>query len=103
MHNPAKYLFNDVDDVTAKKWAATLTAAPVMTCPLTHNPYAALPCAYLVLEKDCAVLKVHQEAMACSQVKSFETYYAPCGHSPHISWTGGLVSTIEKFANQILA
>jgi hypothetical protein len=36
--------FNDLAPETAKKWASTLTAAPVMNSPLTHNPYDVLPC-----------------------------------------------------------
>jgi hypothetical protein len=103
MVNPEKYLFNDVDQETAQKWSATLTAAPVMTSPLTHNPYSALPCAYVVLEKDCTLPKAYQEGMASSQTDPFTIYYAPCGHSPHLSWTNELVATIEKFANQVLA
>jgi hypothetical protein len=101
--NPEQYFFNDVDTETAQKWSATLTAAPVMTSPLTHNPYTALPCGYVVLEKDCTLPMAYQEGMARSQTDSFTIYYAPSGHSPHISWTDGLVETVEKFAHQILA
>jgi hypothetical protein len=102
MVNPEKYLFNDLDQASAQKWVATLTAAPVMTSPLTHDPYSALPCAYLVLEKDLTLPKVYQEGMASSQRKEFTVYHAPCGHSPHITWTDELVETIEKFASQVL-
>lgn len=100
---PEKYLFNDVDEATAKKWASTLTAAPVMNSPLTHNPYDVLPCAYLVLEKDLTLPKEYQEGMAASQSKPFTVYHAPCGHSPHISWTDELVAKMEEFGNQVLA
>ena len=68
MVDPEKYLFNDVDAATAKKWTSTLTAAPVMNSPLTHNPYDVLPCAYLVLEKDLTLPKEYQERMAASRV-----------------------------------
>ncbi|KAJ5754147.1 uncharacterized protein N7511_008300 [Penicillium nucicola] len=103
MVEPEKFLFNDLDQATAEKWAATLTAAPVMNSPLTHNPYADLPCAYLVLENDCTLPKEYQEGMAASQEKPFTMYHAPCGHSPHLSWTTGLVKTIQGFAHQIIA
>ncbi|KAJ6087791.1 hypothetical protein N7467_006705 [Penicillium canescens] len=102
MVDPEKFLFNDLDEATAKKWAGTLTAAPVMNSPLTHNPYTTLPCAYLVLENDYTLPKEYQEGMAASQSKPFTMYHAPCGHSPHLSWTTGLVEKIEEFAGQIL-
>jgi hypothetical protein len=102
MVEPEKFLFNDLDEATAKKWAGTLTAAPVMNSPLTHNPYTTLPCAYLVLENDYTLPKEYQEGMAASQSKPFTKYHAPCGHSPHLSWTTGLVEKIEEFAGQIL-
>jgi hypothetical protein len=98
--NAEEYLFNDLDHASAKKWASMLTAAPVMKSPLTHNPYDVLPCAYLVLENDCALPKDYQEGMATSQSKPFTIYRAPCGHSPHLSWTNGLVQKIEEFGNK---
>lgn len=103
MVDAEQYLFNDLDVATAKKWASTLTAAPVMNSPLTHNPYDVLPCAYLVLEKDRTLPKEYQEGMAASQSKPFTIYHAPCGHSPHLSWTNELVAKIEEFGTQVLA
>ncbi|KAJ5870228.1 hypothetical protein N7455_005169 [Penicillium solitum] len=103
MVDPEQYLFNDLDAATAKKWSSTLTAAPVMNSPLTHKPYDVLPCAYLVLEKDRTLPKEYQEGMAASQSKPFTIYRAPCGHSPHLSWTNELVAKIEQFGNQVLA
>ncbi|KAJ5372967.1 hypothetical protein N7517_004973 [Penicillium concentricum] len=101
--DPEQYLFHDLDAATAKKWASTLTAAPVMNSPLTHSPYDALPCAYLVLEKDRMLPKEYQEEMAASQKRPFTMYCAPCGHSPHLSWTNELAATMEKFGKQVLA
>ncbi|EKV09934.1 alpha/beta-hydrolase [Penicillium digitatum] len=103
MVDPEQYLFNDLDAATAKRWASTLTAAPVMNSPLTHNPYDVLPCAYLVLEKDHTLPREYQEGMVANQSKPFTVYHAPCGHSPHLSWTNELVAKIEEFGNQVLA
>ncbi|KAJ5542830.1 hypothetical protein N7535_005254 [Penicillium sp. DV-2018c] len=100
--DPAKYLFNDLDEASAKKWTSMLTASPLMKSPLTHNPYDDLPCAYLVLEKDCALPKDHQERMATSQSKPFTIYRAPCGHSPHLSWTSELAQQIEEFGSKVM-
>ncbi|CAG8884212.1 unnamed protein product [Penicillium nalgiovense] len=69
---------------------------------LTHNPYDVLPCAYLVLEKDRTLPKEYQEGMATSQGKPFRIYHAPCGHSPHLSWTNDLAGKIEDFGKQVL-
>ncbi|KAJ6169077.1 hypothetical protein N7497_001920 [Penicillium chrysogenum] len=98
MVDPEHYLFNDLAPETAKKWASTLTAAP----SLTHNPYDVLPCAYLVLEKDRTLPKEYQEGMAASQSKPFTIYHAPCGHSPHLSWTNELAGKIEDFGKEVL-
>ncbi|KAJ5143305.1 uncharacterized protein N7515_002092 [Penicillium bovifimosum] len=97
-----KYLFNELDQASAKKWASKLTAAPLMKSPLTHNPYDVLPCAYVILEKDCAIPPDLQEQMATSQSKPFTTYRAPCDHSPHLSWTNELAQKIEEFGDKVV-
>lgn len=106
MVDAPRFLFNDVDEAAAQKWAATLTAEPIMTSPLTHDPYGTLPCAYVVLENDCILPKEYQEGMIAMQSQKiphpFTVYHAPCGHSPHISWTEGLVGKMEEFCRQIL-
>ncbi|KAF9889602.1 hypothetical protein FE257_007110 [Aspergillus nanangensis] len=105
MKDPAHFLFPDVDSAMAQKWADTLTAAPIMDSPLTHDPYPDLPCAYVVLDEDRTLPKEYQEGMIAAQRAKdsidFIVYHAPSGHSPHISWTGGLVGKIEEFVGQI--
>jgi hypothetical protein len=76
-----------------------------MTVKLTNDAYSALPCAYLVLENDKSLPKEYQEYMISLQTQAgnrFTVYYAPCGHSPHLGWTAGLVGKVEEFLDTIL-
>ncbi|KAI1410409.1 alpha/beta-hydrolase [Hypoxylon sp. FL1857] len=104
MVDPEKFLFNDLNETEARKWAATLTASPVLTTKLTNDAYAALPCAYLVLEEDLTLPKEYQEGMVAAQSKKtgkFTMYYCASGHSPHLSLTGGVVDTVQDFVKKI--
>jgi hypothetical protein len=99
-----KFLFNDLDAVEAKKWAATLTASPILTTKLTNDAYSALPCAYLVLDGDLTLPREYQEGMAsllASSMRGCSIYHCPAGHSPHLSWVEGMVDTIGTFVEQI--
>lgn len=53
----------------AEKWVATLTASPVLATKLSNNAYAALPCAYLILEGDMTLPKEYQESMVALQAQ----------------------------------
>jgi hypothetical protein len=89
-----------VDPSEAEKWARGLTASPILTTKLTNDAYAAWPCAYLVLEGDLTLPKEYQEGMVATQSQKtgdFTIYRSPAGHSPHISWTQGVVETIKDF------
>lgn len=106
MVEPEKYLFNDLDAAAAGRWAATLTASPVLTTRLTNDAYAALPCAYLVLDGDLTLPREYQEGMAglqAAKTGAFEMYHCPAGHSPHLSWTAGVVDTVCDFVGKIKA
>ncbi|KAH6651628.1 Alpha/Beta hydrolase protein [Truncatella angustata] len=99
-----KFLFNDVDREDAKKWSSGLTASPVLTTKLTNDAYAALPCAYLVLEGDLTLPKEYQEGMVAQQSQKtgeFTVYRSPAGHSPHISWTEGVIGTVRDFLSKV--
>ncbi|KAI1746705.1 alpha/beta-hydrolase [Xylaria castorea] len=99
-----KFFFNDLESKVAKKWAATLTASPVLPTQLSNNAYAALPCAYLILEGDMTLPKDYQKSMVALQAKKtgdFTLYRCPAGHSPHLSWTDGTVGTIQEFIKKI--
>jgi hypothetical protein len=104
MVEPEKFLFHDLDPVDAKKWAANLTASPILTTKLTNDAYADLPCAYLVLEGDLTLPKEYQEGMVAQQgpkTGEFTIYRSPAGHSPHLSWTQGLIGVIQDFMSKI--
>lgn len=107
MVDPRKSLFNDLEsDDEANKWAATLTASPILTTKLTNDAYAALPCAYLVLEDDQTLAKEYQEGMAALQGRKtgeFVMYSCKAGHSPHLTWTQGVVDTVRDFVSKIEA
>jgi hypothetical protein len=101
-----KLLFNDLEESEARKWAATLTAGAgvSLTSTLTNEAYAALPCAYLVLEEDAILPKEFQEGMVAMQAHKtggFTMYRCPTGHCPHLSWTNGVVSTLQEFIEKI--
>ncbi|RAL17467.1 alpha/beta hydrolase [Aspergillus homomorphus CBS 101889] len=105
----AKYMFGQLSREDGEKWAATLTASPVMTVALTNDAYSALPCAYLVLEDDQSLALAYQEAMLQAQNERLRSagkreivvYRASTDHSPHLSWTSDLVGTIEEFMGRI--
>ncbi|KAI3328442.1 alpha/beta-hydrolase [Ustulina deusta] len=64
-----KFFFNDLEPTVAEKWVATLTASPVLATKLSNNAYAALPCAYLILEGDMTLPKEYQESMVALQAQ----------------------------------
>ncbi|PYH45993.1 alpha/beta hydrolase [Aspergillus saccharolyticus JOP 1030-1] len=105
----AKYMFGELPRGEGERWSTTLTAQPLMTVELTNDAYSALPCAYLLLEKDLALGMAYQEAMLQAQnerlrrqgKKEFVVYRAATDHSPHLSWTMGLVNTIEDFVGRL--
>ncbi|KAK8023232.1 hypothetical protein PG991_006471 [Apiospora marii] len=106
MVDPKTFLFNGLPDDEADKWEATLTASPILTTKLTNDAYAALPCAYLVLEDDQTLPKEYQEGMAALQGQKtgeFVMYVCKAGHSPHLTWTRGVVDTVRDFASKIEA
>ncbi|KAL2007281.1 hypothetical protein VTN00DRAFT_8719 [Thermoascus crustaceus] len=81
--NGPRFLFNDMDEASAQT----------------------LPCAYLVLEYDQMLPNEYQEGMVVLQSKKsgrpFTVYSDPTSHSPHFSWTDGLVERLEDFAGKI--
>ncbi|KAI1395625.1 alpha/beta-hydrolase [Hypoxylon fuscum] len=98
------YFFNDLATDVGKKWATTLTASPILTTKLSNDAYAALPCAYLVLESDLTLPKEYQEVMIASQAQKtgeFTVYRCATSHSPHLSWTQGVVDTVQDFVKKI--
>ena len=101
----AKYFFNDLGDKTAERYEATLTATQVPTTKLENDAYTALPCAYLMTENDLVLPVSYQEAMIAMQSSrpgvNITTYKCPAGHSPHLSWTEGLVAKVREFARGI--
>lgn len=99
-----KFLFNDLESAEAAKWTAGLTrTSPILTTKLTKDAYSALPCAYLVLGNDPTLPREYQEGMAAQQgskTGEFIMYHAPSGHSPHLSWTSGVVETALDFVKK---
>lgn len=67
--------------------------------------YGSLPCAYLVLDGDVTLPQMYQEGMVAGQVAKskvpFEMYHCPAGHSPHLSWTEGMVGVVKDFAGKV--
>ncbi|OJJ71214.1 hypothetical protein ASPBRDRAFT_55833 [Aspergillus brasiliensis CBS 101740] len=104
--NTADYMFKGLNDPEAvEKWTATLTASPVHTGALTNDAYAAVPCAYLVLDEDTCLPPAYQEKMIAMHAQregvDFTVYHAPTGHSPHLSWMEGLVGTVVEFTEVV--
>lgn len=73
---------------------------------LENDAYTALPCAYLVTEDDSALLPTYQEMMVAMQSQrpgvDMTVFRCPGGHSPHLTWTEGLVGTVQKFGLKVL-
>ncbi|GAP84404.1 putative alpha beta-hydrolase protein [Rosellinia necatrix] len=102
--NAEKFFFNDLEPDVARKWAATLTASPVLATKLSNDAYSALPCAYLILEDDLTLPKDYQEGIVALQAQKtgpFSLYHCPAGHSPHLSWTHGTAEVIQNFIKKI--
>ena len=102
----AKYFFNGLDEATAKHYEATLTASQVPTTILENDAYTALPCAYLVTEDDFALPSAYQDAMIAMQSQrpgvDMTVFRCPAGHSPHLTWTEGLVQKVRDFGLKVL-
>ncbi len=50
--------------------------------------------------------KEYQEGMVALQSQKsgpFTMYHCPAGHSPHLTWTEGMVDTIEDFVKKVQA
>ncbi|KAI0205449.1 alpha/beta-hydrolase [Astrocystis sublimbata] len=102
--NPENFFFNDLDPKVAQQYIAGLTASPILTTKLSNNAYAALPCAYMILEGDMTLPKEYQENMVALQAQKtgdFILYRCAAGHSPHLSWIDGTVGTIQEFIKKI--
>lgn len=83
-----------------------MTAGSVLTTVLDHDAYSKLPCAALICEKDLALPVLYQEMMVEIQSKREETdftvYKCDAGHSPHLTWTDGLVECVQEWAATIV-
>ncbi|OAG08677.1 uncharacterized protein CC84DRAFT_1174124 [Paraphaeosphaeria sporulosa] len=104
LFSPEKFMFNDLNPEEAARWTRTLTASPPAIVKLTNDAYMSLPCAYLVLEGDQTLAKEYQEGMVmlqASKTGEFKMYRCPAGHSAHLSWTSGLVDTVQDFMGNL--
>jgi len=83
-----------------------LTASPVFKTVLENDAYAALSCMYLVTENDLALPAAYQEGMVALQNQrdgvDIDIVKCPSGHSPHLSWTDGMVAEVQKFGKSVL-
>jgi hypothetical protein len=83
-----------------------LTASPVFTTVLNNDAYIALPCAYLVTEDDLALPAAYQDGMIAMQTQrpgvNLTVIRCPAGHSPHLTWTEGLVAKVRDFGQKVL-
>jgi len=102
----AKYFFNGLEEAKAKYYESKLTASTVFRTVLENDAYAALPCTYLVTEEDVALPAAYQEGMVALQNQrpgvDIRIVRAPTGHSPHLSWTDGLVTEVQSFGKIVL-
>jgi hypothetical protein len=59
-----------------------------------------------VAEKDLALPPAYQEGMVALQNQRPEVNInivrCPSGHSPHLTWTEGLVAEVQKFGKLVL-
>lgn len=103
----AKYFFNGLSETEAQYYESTLTASSVLSTVLNNDAYGALPCTYLVTENDLALPAAYQEGMIALQNQRPEVNISvarsPSGHSPHLTWTDGLVAEVKKFGQALLS
>ena len=78
----------------------------MLTTVLDNDAYAELPCAYVITGSDLALPSAYQESMVETQTKRPEVcmtvYRCDAGHSPHLTWTDGLVECINAWAVSIV-
>lgn len=83
-----------------------MTAGPILTTVLDHDPYTELPHTFLVCNNDMALPAAYQEMMIGMQTKidgvNSTVYRCDAGHSPHLTWTDGLVGCIREWAGSIV-
>jgi len=93
-----------LDEATARGYEKTLTASQVATTVLENDTYTVIPCAYLVTENDLALPSACQEGMVAMQSQragvDLTVYRCPAGHSPHLTWTTGMVSAVQDFGQK---
>lgn len=73
---------------------------------LNNDAYIALPCACLVTEDDLALPAAYQDGMIEMQTQrpgvNLTVIRCPAGHSPHLTWTEGLVAKVRDFGQKVL-
>lgn len=83
-----------------------MTAGPVLRTVLDNDAYSEVPCAALICENDLALPFAYQEMMVAMQAQreeaQFTVYKCDAGHSPHLTWTDGLVERIQEWAGFIV-
>jgi hypothetical protein len=83
-----------------------MTASPVLHTVLENDPYAAVPCTYLVAENDLALSAAYQEGMVALQNRregvDIKIVRCTSGHSPLLTWTEGSVAEVMKFGRDVL-
>ena len=74
---------------------------------LNNDAYTALPCAYLVTEEDLALPAAYQDGMIAMQRQragvNIIVYRCPAGHSPHLTWTKGLLTKVLAFGQKVVS
>ncbi|CAG7981076.1 unnamed protein product [Penicillium nalgiovense] len=102
--DPASWFFNDLSPTDAAAWANKLVVHPksAQSDPITHEAYRTIPTAYIVCEKDAALIPMVQEMMI-ENVRNtgvnVEVERLPASHSPFLSMpeeTANLVLKIAK-------
>ncbi|CAG7999215.1 hypothetical protein PENNAL_c0094G01900 [Penicillium nalgiovense] len=102
--DPASWFFNDLSPTDAAAWANKLVFHPksAQSDPITHEAYRTIPTAYIVCEKDAALIPMVQEMMIENVRKTgvnVEVERLPASHSPFLSMpeeTANLVLKIAK-------
>ena len=102
IHDPAHYLFNDLDPATQADCVSDLVPQPHKAhfCRLTRDSYRYIPSGYVLCEKDQATPRFVQEAMikkAQDAGVQLMEYRMDSGHFPFISQPRALVDILLAF------
>ncbi|KOS38782.1 hypothetical protein ACN38_g10397 [Penicillium nordicum] len=103
--DPAPWFFNDLPPADAAVWANKLVVHPksAQSDLVTHEAYRTIPTAYIVCDKDAALIPMVQEMMIDNMRKAgvnVDVERLPASHSPFLSMPEETAKLVLKIAKK---